>query len=184
MIYSLTLETALLVVGSVLLIGHVIALLFGAAAQNLLRSFPRSLPAGVALFVAASAWFAGLVAFTDLGEFSSVRSKLLFLTVLAAVLMLRFVQEFLAARALGMLLLLIAEPLLESAWMRPESGRLWLVGLVYGWIVAGLFFIGTPYVLRDFIAWVTASGGRWRAASVAGIAYGALLLATRASLGA
>ena len=184
MIYSLTLETALLAVGSMLLVGHVLALLFGTAVQKQLRGFSRSVPAGVVLFVAASAWFAGLVAFTDLGEFSSLRTKFLVATVIAAILMLRFVREFLSVRALGMLLLLVAEPLLESAWMRPESGRLWLVGLVYGWIVAGLFFIGTPYILRDLIDWWTASGWRWKAASAAGIVYGALLLATRATLAA
>jgi hypothetical protein len=182
MIYSLKLETALLAVGCVLLFGHLLALFFGPFLQKQLQAFPRSVSAGVALFVAASAWFTGLVAFTDLGEFSSMRTKFLIFSVLAAVLMLRFVLEFLAVRALGMLLLLVAEPLLESAWMRPEAGRLWLVGLVYVWIVAGLFFIGTPYVLRDAIGWVTGSGWRWKAASVAGIGYGVLLLAVRAAL--
>ena len=184
MIYSLSLETALLVVGCALILGHLAAFIFGTQLQKQLRAFPRSVPAGVVLFVAAAGWFAGLVAFTDLGEFSTMRSKFLIFTVVGAVLMLRFVQEFLAVRALGMLLLLVAEPLLESAWMRPESGRLWLVGLVYGWIVAGLFFLGTPYVLRDAIAVVTASAARWRAAAFLGIAYGTVLLLTRARLGA
>lgn len=140
MIYSLTLETALLWVGLALLLGHVFALLFGRAIQERLRAFPRSETAGIVLFVVASAWFGGLVALTDLGEFSPMRSKFLIFTVVGAMLMLRFVREFLAVRALGMLLLLVAEPLLESAWMRPEQGRLWLVGLVYVWIVSGLFF--------------------------------------------
>lgn len=183
MIYSLSLETALLVVGCALFLGHLVALLFGATLQRHLRAFPRSVPAGVVLFVVAAAWFAGLVAFTDLGEFSSMRTKFLIFTVLGAVLMLRFVQEFLSVRALGMLLLLAAEPLLESAWMRPEVVRLWLVGLVYGWIVAGLFFIGTPYVLRDAISWITASGARWKAASCLGMSYGVLLIFLRSTLG-
>jgi hypothetical protein len=39
-----------------------------------------------------------------------------------------------------------------------------------------------PYLLRDAIAWVTAAPIRWKAASFAGIGYGALLLAVRASL--
>ncbi len=183
MIYSLTLETALLVVGSALLIGHLVALVFGTFVQKQLRAFPRSVPAGVVLFIAAAGWFAGLVAFTDLGEFSSMRSKFLIFTLVGSLLMLRFVLEFLSVRALGMLLLLVAEPLLEASWMRQETGRLWLVGLVYGWIVAGLFFIGTPYVLRDAIEWVGAAAWRWRFVCVAGIAYGVLLLATRSAMG-
>ncbi|RFC45139.1 MAG: hypothetical protein DVB28_000693 [Verrucomicrobia bacterium] len=183
MIYSLTLETALLVVGIALVTGHLAALSFGSFVQRHLRAFPRSVPSGVLLFVAAAGWFAGLVAFTDLGEFSSMRSKFLLFTVVGAGLMLRFVQEFLSVRALGMLLLLAAEPLLEACWMRQETGRLWLVGLVYGWIVAGLFFIGTPYVLRDAIHWASAAGWRWKAVCISGIAYGVLLLATRSAMG-
>ncbi len=182
MIYSLTLENALLLVGAALLAGHLVALIFGSAVLDRLRAFPRSETAGIVLFVAAAAWFAGLVAFTDLGEFSPMRSKFLIFTVVGSLLMLRFVREFLAVRALGMLLLLAAEPLLESAWMRPETGRLWLVGLVYGWIVTGLFYIGKPYVMRDAIAWLGATPGRWRLATWAGIGYGVLLLATRATL--
>lgn len=183
MIYSLNLEAALLVVGVALILAHVFALVAGSAVRGFLQRFPRSAPAGVLLFVAAVAWFAWLVGTTDLGEFTAMRGKFLFFTVTAGVLMLRFVREFLAVRALGMLLLLAAEPLLESAWMRPETGRLWLVGLAYAWIVAGLFFIGTPYVLRDAIQWVTSSSWRWQAAAWGGIAYGALLIGVRASLG-
>jgi hypothetical protein len=183
MIYSLNLEAALLAVGAALILSHVFALVAGASVRGFLQRFPRSTPAGVILFVAAVGWFGWLVGTTDLGEFTAMRGKFLFFTLAAGVLMLRFVREFLAVRALGMLLLLVAEPLLESAWMRPETGRLWLVGLVYGWIVAGLFFIGTPYVLRDAVQWVTAARWRWQAAAWSGIAYGALLLGLRASLG-
>ena len=183
MIYSLTLETALLAVGLALVLSHLAALFLGKSFQAWLKSFPRSETAGIILFVVAAAWFAGLVAFTDLGEFSPMRSKFLLFTGVGALLMLRFVREFLAVRALGMLLLLVAEPLLEAAWMRPEVSRLWLVGLVYGWIVAGLFFIGTPYVLRDAIDWLGQAGWRWRAGIFSGIAYGAVLLASRATLG-
>jgi hypothetical protein len=111
-----------------------------------------------------------------------MRGKFLLFTAAAYVLTLRFGMEFLSVRALGMLLLLVAEPLLESAWLRPETGRLFLVGLVYLWIVCGLFFIGTPYILRDLISWVSASTLRWKAASMAGIVYGAILIGVRTSI--
>jgi hypothetical protein len=182
MIYSLTLETALLLVGLLLVLSHLPALLWPGTLQKKLKAFPRSAPAGVALLTVCAAWFGALVAFTDLGDFTSMRNKFLVLTVVAYVLTLKFVGEFLAVRALGMLLLLIAEPLLEAAWMRPESGRLWLVSLVYVWITGALFLIGTPYVLRDLIDWAQKSGLRWKAAALAGIAYGALLLGIRATL--
>jgi hypothetical protein len=56
------------------------------------------------------------------------------------------------------------------------------VGLVYVWIVSGLFCIGMPYLLRDAIGWVVGSQARWKLAAFAGITYGALLLGTRALL--
>jgi hypothetical protein len=182
MIYSLTLETALLLVGALLVLSHLPALLWPAPIQRKLQALPRSGPAGVVLLTVSAVWFAALVAYTDLGDFTSMREKFLILTVVAYGLTLKFVSEFLAVRALGMFLLLVAEPLLEAAWLRPEAGRLWLVSLAYVWIVCALFFIGMPYVLRDAIAWVQNGALRWRAAAVAGIAYGALLLGVRATL--
>ena len=88
-----------------------------------------------------------------------------------------FVPDFLAVRALGMLALLVAEPLLEAAFLREEQVRLLLVVLVYVWIIAGMFWVGMPYTLRDQISWVSATEKRWRAAAFAGLAYGALLCA-------
>ena len=182
MIYSLPLETALLGVGLFLIITHLPALISASPIQKHLQRFPRSAPSGAVLFSAAAGWFFWLLYSTDLGEFSSMRGKFLILTAIAYVLTLRFGMEFLSVRALGMLLLLVAEPLLESAWLRPEAARLWLVTLVYAWIVCGLFFIGTPYVLRDLISWVNSSTIRWKAVALAGILYGAILLGVRAAI--
>ena len=69
------------------------------------------------------------------------------------------------------------KPLLESAFLHREKIRLLLVALTYAWIVFGMFWVGMPYTLRDQIALVTASEARWRAATFAGLAYGALLVA-------
>ena len=182
MIYSLSLEAALLSVGILLVSSHLAALFFEETVQRHLLAFPRSAAAGNSLFILAAVYFGSLIAWTDLGEFTAMRPKFLTVTAIAGLLTLRFVQEFLSVRALGMLLLLVAEPLLEAAWMRPEGGRLFLVMLVYAWIIGGLFCIGMPYLLRDAIAWVTSAGWRWRAAVWGGIAYGIVLLGVRSSI--
>ena len=85
-------------------------------------------------------------------------------------------DEFLAVRALGMLLLLMAEPLLESAFLRPERSRLLLVALAYAWAVKGIFYVGMPYLMRDLILWVTKTRLRWNVMGAAGLAYGVALL--------
>ena len=78
------------------------------------------------------------------------------------VLVLRFVEEFLAVRALGILCLLAAEPLLDSAFLRYETSRLLVTVFAYLLVVAGLFWVTMPYLLRDQINWSARSAFRWR----------------------
>jgi len=182
MIYSLTLETALILVGLLLIIGHVVALVLPQQTQAWLKEFPRSSFAGILLLVIAAGWFYWLVTHMDLGEFDKFRRALMIGTPIAAVLTGLYVQEFLAVRSLGMIVLLGAEALLEAAWLRPEMSRLWLVSLVYVWLTAALFWVGMPYTLRDQIAWISASATRWRIGAIIGIVYGVILIAVRLSL--
>ena len=182
MIYPLSLEFALLLTGLFLIAIHAIGLVLPQATQTWLRALPRSKTMGWVLFTLVVVWAELLVWKIDLGEFTPWRPRVLIFIPIAYVLTLMYVQEFLAARALGMLVLLAAEPLLEAAFLRPETTRLFLVSLVYVWILFGLFWIGMPYTLRDQIGWVTRSMGRWRLAVMAGVVYGALLLGVRAAL--
>lgn len=175
MIYSFTLKSVMLLVGFILIAAHLVALVQRKATQDWLKSFPRNKPAGVILTAILAAWFFWLVKVSDLGEFSSWRNLVLYLTPLSAVLAMFFMQEFLAVRALGGLALMAAEPLLESAFLQDSPARLLLVVLTYVWIITGMFWVGMPYTLRDQITWVSASEQRWRAATFAGLAYGALL---------
>jgi len=165
-----------LLVGGLLVLLHAVALIHAEGVRRLLRGFPRSKEAGVLLLTAAAAWAFALVAQIDLGEFSS--SRMIFLGIIAAgwLLTLFFVEEFLAVRALGMLLLLAAEPLLEAAFLRPETSRLLLTALAYVWATLGLFWVGKPYLLRDQIEWISKTETRWRIAALGGLAYGAVLV--------
>ncbi len=153
-----------------------------ASVQRSLRALPRSRSIGTVLLLVATVWSWLLIRQIDLGEFSNWRSRVLILIPIAAFLTWKFVDEFLAARALGMVLLLAAEPLLEAAWMRPEAMRLPLVVLAYAGIVLAMFYVGMPYVLRDQIASLGKSEGRWRAAAFGTIGFGALLLISALTL--
>lgn len=175
MIYPFTLQQTGLAVGIALLIGHLPALLRPAAARNFLSDFPRNRVAGIVLISIAALWSFYLVRTMDLGEFSTLRNMLQIAVPVLAVLAAVYVPDFLAVRALGMLALLAAEPLLGAAFLRPEFSRLLLVALAYAWILAGLFWVGMPWLLRDQINWVTGSPSRFRAAAAGGAAYGALL---------
>jgi len=177
MIYHVSLQNTGLAAGLLLILCHAVAFFRGRQAADFARSFPRSRTAATILLAVAAVWSFLLVRTIDLGEFSTLRSPMLIGIVAGGILSWIFVEEFLAVRALGMLLLLAADPLLESAVLRGEPTRLLLVVLAYAWIVAGLFFVGMPYVLRDMIAWVTARAGRWKAGCLAGLAWGIAIFA-------
>jgi hypothetical protein len=183
MIYSLKLHTAYALVGLLLIAAHALALFKPAAVRTWLRKFPRSKGWGITLLTVAAIWFFLLVWNMDLGEFTNWRQTVLIATPVAWLLTWKYVEEFLAVRALGMIVLLAAEPLLESAFLRPEPGCFFLRFLVYVGIVFAMFWVGTPYTLRDQISWVTGAERRWRAAAFAGLGYGVLLLALLPSLG-
>ena len=179
---KLDLKAALLVVGLLLIVAHGFALLQPKTTQEFLRTLPRSKSAGLLLLVIVTVWSWLLATYIDLGEFSNWRFRLQVFIPVAAFLTWQYVDEFLAARALGMIVLLIAEPLLEAAFLRPELARLFLVSLVYVWICFGLFWIGMPYTLRDQIAWLSKNEGRWKSAAFAGIGYGVILLISLTTL--
>jgi hypothetical protein len=176
MIYDISLQTAGMVVGVLLLISHAAGLINVPAAMGFAKKFPRSRVASTILISMAAIWSFLLVRDMDLGEFSRLRQVILMGIVAGGVLSWAFVEEFLAVRALGMILLLAADPLLSSAILREEPSRLVLVILAYGWVIAGLFFVGMPYLLRDAINFLSATPTRWRMACVGGVVYGLALL--------
>jgi hypothetical protein len=181
-VYDLSLHTVGLIVGFLLLAGHIIALIRPEQTKGWLAQLPRSKPLGMGILAVDTLWALWLVSNMDLGEFSQYRTLLQIGVPVAFVLTLIFVDEFLAVRALGMFALLAAEPVLSAAFLRPEIARLLLVVLAYVWLTLGLFWVGMPYVLRDQIAWITKNGPRFRALTVAGLVYGLVVLVCAVAL--
>ncbi len=175
MIYNLSLHAAGLIAGTLLVLFSVVALFLPAG--DILPRFPRSRTVGAALLTIDLIWSVWLLATMEMGEFSSFRRPLLIVLPIGFILVLRFVDEFLAVRALGILCLLAAEPLLDAAFLRPEMSRLLVTVLAYVMIVKGLLWVTMPYLLRDQIDWSTRNPGRWRLLSGMALAYGAAILA-------
>jgi len=143
---------------------------------NAIQRFPRSRVAGIVLLTICLAWTVWLLATIQMGEFSSFRRPLLIVLPIGYVLTLFFVDEFLAVRALGVLCLLAAEPLLAAAFLRYETSRLLVTVFAYLLIVAGLFWVAIPYVLRDQINWSARSAFRWRCLHGIALIYGGVIL--------
>jgi hypothetical protein len=175
MIYHLSLHTAGVIAGAFLVVVGLLGLMKPDFAQ-VVKQFPRSRFAGVVLLTICLAWTFWLLATIQMGEFSSFRRPLLIALPIGYVLTLFFVDEFLAVRALGILCLLAAEPLLDAAFLRYETSRLLVTVFAYLLIIAGLFWVAIPYVLRDQLNWIARSAFRWRCLHAIELIYGGVLL--------
>jgi len=176
MIYHLPLQTAGIISGALLLVFGFAGLIKPEPLRRFASSLPRSKVAGVVILTIDLLWSFWMLATMEMGEFSSFRRPLLVALPIGFFLVLRFVDEFLAVRALGILLLFAAEPLLEAAFFRYETSRLLVTALAYILIVAGLFWVTMPYLLRDQIGWSTRAPARWRMVHAVAVIYGASIL--------
>jgi hypothetical protein len=177
MIYHFSLQSVALVSGILLILIGLPGLLKPDFAIKWAKQLPRSRVAGIVLLTADLVWSFWLLATMEMGEFSSFRKPLLIALPIGYFLALRFVDEFLAVRALGILCLFVAEPLLDAAFFRYEASRLIVTVFAYLLIVAGLLWVTMPYLLRDQINWSSRAHTRWRFMHAAIILYGAIVLA-------
>ncbi|MBK8093633.1 MAG: hypothetical protein IPK32_17060 [Verrucomicrobiaceae bacterium] len=167
-----------IVLGLVLIASHAWVMLNGPKTQAFLKAFPRTFKWGVLLMSASLLWALFLLSNMDMGEFYNMRKWFMLIVAVGTIGMIVYVQEFLAVRALGCLMLLAASPVLYAAFLQPQTSRLLLPILAYVWIIVGMYFVGMPFLMRDWVNWLSAKPARWNAAVYAGIGYGALMLIT------
>jgi hypothetical protein len=175
------------VLGLVLVVIHSLLLFRAEQCKLFLIKFPRNqkigqviLGLGMLLFWLLIApdgkgWISALA--MDMTEFNAVKPILRLLMPVLFVLVALSITEFLSVRALGLLGLLIAQPLLSAAFLKDPTSRLLIPLWTYGLIGFSLFWVGMPYTFRDAVSWVTAKPSRWNACCAAGIAYGVAVLA-------
>jgi hypothetical protein len=183
---TLSLATVGVVLGICLVAVHLVMLLVPAPVQRFLQTFHRQQQLGTVLLTLGMAWFWLLVAqpgpgflhalAMDLGEFNNAKPILKLLVPATFFAVALTMKEFLSVRALGVLALLVAAPLLDAAFLKDPASRLLVPIFAYALIIAGLFWVGMPYTFRDAATWATAKPSRWRLLSLAGLAYGIAVL--------
>ena len=172
---------------AVWLIGaHALMLAKPAMVQGFLKKFPRNQMLGQILLGIGLAWFWLLVApenlgifsslAMDLGEFNGAKGILQILVPVSMFLVATSVRDFLAVRALGVVGLMVASPLLESAFLKDPSSRLLVPIYAYALLTASMFWVGMPYLFRDAVTWATAEAKRWNLLAIAGLGYGVATL--------
>lgn len=164
-----------------------VLLAFPGPSQAFLRRFPRNHNLGQVLLGIGLAWFWLLIAppgfgwvsnlAMDLGEFNGAKPLLRIVVPVSFFAVSISVKEFLAVRALGLLGLMAAAPLLEAAFLKDPASRLLVPIFAYALLTKSMFWVGMPYTFRDCVTWLTATPGRFRAWSLGALAYGVATLA-------
>jgi hypothetical protein len=176
MIYSFTLQEVAIVLGIWSVLVHGWSLWQPALCKKWALALPRNYPAGVMLMTAAGLWFCWLIFNADLMDFAPYQNLFLIITVALTAGTIIFVREFLAVRALGALLLLLANVLLDAAFLDNRPSKLVITVLAYVYVICGIVFVAWPYLMRDILEWFYKNESRLRLGAVAGLAFGLLLL--------
>ncbi len=172
----LSLKTVGILVGLIWIAVHALAVARPEQARGWLQRFPRSRTTGLVLLTVDFIWTYVLVYKMDWGEFYYLQTPVMLALPVFFYLVIRYVDEFLAVRALGILGLLAAAPVLDAALFQPPESRKLVVALAYVWVVMGLIWVGQPHLLRDQIGWLNRSAVRWQAAAWGGLLFGAAVL--------
>jgi len=150
---------------------------FPAAVRRGWTAFPRSKPAGWVLTLIGVVWVAWVVQHAALGRFEGLKPLVPVAAVALFGAMVFFLDELLAPRALGGVLLLVANPVLMGVRWADSPWRLAVVLLAYAWVVIGCALMLHPWLFRKAGERWLASEGAVRRAGWAKLAGGAVLLA-------
>jgi len=143
------------------------------------RKLPRNVPVGVALMLLGTAWFLWIVNQEPIADFSAYKPAMMIAFAAVGVLTCIFIQDFLAARGLAVLLLLLGKLMVDTG--RPHLGESLFVLVIQTWayvlIVAGMWFTIAPWRLRDLIEFGTATENRIRLGSAVRLAFALFIVA-------
>jgi hypothetical protein len=152
------LSVASLLIGLLALTGGTISLLAPVRIRAGVAAFPRSVWPGRILAAIDLVWAAYELSLMHLGMFDAWKVHLYWMTPVAIVLCVIYLDELLSPRALGGLLLLAAGPVLDIARWHPSDWRLIVTTIAYLWILLGLTFLLSPWWFRRISLWVTGAG--------------------------
>jgi hypothetical protein len=140
-----------------------------------IRAFPRNIVAGGVLAAVALAWSAWELNDMPLGAVDAYKSWLWVVGPVVYVLVMLFMNELLAPRALGGILMLSSGPVLEAQRLLDSAWTLVPAVLAYVWVVAGMVLVLSPYRFRQAAQLCCGTEGTCWWTGVAGLALGVFL---------
>jgi hypothetical protein len=167
----------------VLGLGYGIPQIYGiakpAAYAGALRKFPRSLAWGIVLTLAATAWFLWNVSQESIADLASYKTYLMLVFAGIGIGTCIFVHDFLAVRGLAVVLLLLAKLMVDSGRpLLPETSSVLVIQIwAYVLVIVGMWLTVSPWRLRDWIAWATATEARTKLVAASSAALGLIVAA-------
>ena len=163
--------------GALGVLAGLVLLRFPAALRAGLAAFPRSKWPGWILTAACVFWVSWVIRHAALGRFEVVKPLIPVLAVVGFGAIVWFLDELLAPRALGGLLLLLANPMLNGVRWSDSAWRFAVVLIAYAWVVAGCILMLHPWSFRRMAGKFAGSAGGLRAAGWGKVLAGAILVA-------
>ena len=112
----------------------------------------------------------------NLFDFNAFRSMLIILCPIIWFVLYGQTKALIFPRALGLFLLLMAVVPLTAAFLKEPITRLLIPIWWYPVLTVAMFWVGKPYLFRDWAAWYTARPTLYRYSNMFGLAYGVLVL--------
>ncbi len=174
---TISLSILSIVLGLGLGLPQIYGLLKPAAYGTAVRKFPRSLPWGCALMLLGTIWFVYNLSQESISDFAAYKNILFLGFAAIGIGSCIFVQDFLAVRGLAVVLLLLAKLMVDTG--RPHLEQSPLVLVIQTWayllVVAGIWLTVSPWRLRDFLNWCTASEKRIKIGCGLRLAFGVFI---------
>lgn len=164
-----------LALGVIMLALYVPLVLTPGLSRKAWTAFPRCAPVGWILTVISVSWFAWHVYQTPFGRLEHLKSLVWPAVPFASALIIVFVDDLLAARALGMVLLLVPAPLLVGMRMTTSNFRYVVVILAYAMALKGMVLVMSPFRFRKAAAWWLRNDTWCRVVGGIGAAFAALV---------
>ena len=172
----MTLSQVAILLGAALAIPQVWALMKPVEAGVALRKFPRSEGWGYLLMAIGAGWFLYRLNQEAIAEFATYKPYMLIGFGGVAVAACFFVTDYLAVRGMSITMLMLCAYVLSKTRFVETPWRLVLVVAAYIWIIAAMWWMISPWRLRDLIQWATATPERLRKVAAARLAFALLVI--------
>ena len=156
-----------------------------AAVGQAMRAFPRANAPGYVLILAATAWFLWNIRSEDMADYREIKHWFYIGFGAVGIGSCIYLRDFLAVRGLAVFMLLLAKLMLDTQrdymLAAPEAHmsewRLVFAVWAYAIIFMCMWWVISPWRMRDLIEWMTAKPSRLVIKSWVRIALGILLIA-------